>query len=244
MTPHLISIAPSHYCEKSRWALSLAQIEFTESRHTPFFHVPAVKKAGGTRTTPTLQLAEDTLTDSTDITEWIAHHPNRKWNPYGQDEHHKRVKELEIEFGRKLGVLTRLIAYQDLLSHKDLTIKAMAGASDNELRWFSLGYPLFSWLMRKGMNIHESAAQKAIATVEQIFDAVELDADGEFLVGDALTIADVTFAALAAPLIIPEQYGATLPNLDELPKTTLELCQKFRAHPGGERTLRLYRDHR
>ena len=244
MTPHLISIAPSHYCEKTRWALSLARIEFTESRHAPFFHISAVKIAGGTRTTPTLQLKNRTLTDSTDITEWIALHPSTQWNPYGKIEHHQRVKDLEFEFGRKLGVLTRLITYQDLLPHKNLTVKAMTGASDKEIRWFSLGYPIFSWLMKKGMNINADAAQKAVDTVQQIFDAVEQDADGEFLVGDRLTIADVTFASLAGPLVMPEQYGATLPALEELPQATLDLCQRFRSHPAGVRTLRLYREHR
>ena len=35
----LITIPPSHYCEKARWALDYARIPYREERHPPLFHL-------------------------------------------------------------------------------------------------------------------------------------------------------------------------------------------------------------
>ena len=244
MTPKLVTIAPSHYCEKSRWALQLAKISFIEEPHAPFFHVPAVKNAGGTRTTPILQLASETIQSSDDITEWIANHPETAWNPYGRSEYKSNITKLEIELGRKLGVLTRLMAYQELLTQKKLVLACMTPAPDSEQRWFSLGFPIFRWMMRKAMNINAASAEKAKTAVLGILDSIESNAHGEFLIGDTLTIADVTFAALTAPLVLPETYGSSLPSYEDLPQKAKDMTDEFRVTPAGQRVLRLYRDHR
>lgn len=238
----LITISPSHYCEKSRWSLELAAIPFSESAHCPFFHISAVQKSGGNRTTPVLKTDATTFTDSTDITAWIAKQPERQWEPYGSDI--ERSKAQEKEFGRKLGVLTRLVAYHHLLPLKKEIVFCMTTAPASEQKWFSLGYPVFRYLMKKAMNINPSSAQKAEQSILDIFDAVEKDADGEFLIGSALTIADISFAALAAPIILPEKYGAPLPTLSTLPSNVQNLINQYREHPAGQRVLRLYEKHR
>ena len=204
----LISIAPSHYCEKSRWALELSGLSFSEELHMPFFHVSAVKRAGGTRTTPILHTPSKTLTDSESISRWIQDQPETKWKPYGEDPTQmSAIQAVETELGRKLGVLSRLVAYHHLLPHKPLIMHCMSRAPKSEQKWFGLGYPLFAWLMRKGMNIDARGANRATKTIHEIFDGVESDAQGEFLIGDSLTIADVSLAALGAPLVLPNKYG-------------------------------------
>eukprot|EP00246_Nothoceros_aenigmaticus_P012325 TRINITY_DN3785_c0_g1_i2.p1 TRINITY_DN3785_c0_g1~~TRINITY_DN3785_c0_g1_i2.p1 ORF type:complete len:155 (-),score=19.50 TRINITY_DN3785_c0_g1_i2:1017-1481(-) len=51
---HLYSIAPSHFCEKARWALLRAGVEFVESKHVPGFHILVVRKLGGGTSCPKL----------------------------------------------------------------------------------------------------------------------------------------------------------------------------------------------
>ena len=43
----LITIPPSHYCEKARWALDYAGISYREEGHPPLLHRLPVKLAGG-----------------------------------------------------------------------------------------------------------------------------------------------------------------------------------------------------
>ena len=79
-----------------------------------------------------------------------------------------------------------------------------------------------------------------------MFDTVgELLADGRsYLVGKTFGAADLTFSALAAPVLLPRNYGSPLPSLDEIPTDLLAQIEEFRALPAGDFALRIYRDHR
>ena len=244
MTAKLITIAPSHYCEKSRWCLDLSGIKYTEEPHAPFFHISPVKRAGGVRSTPVLQLESETLPTSDAITEWIARQPDINWHPYGTGEYQTEMREMEIEFGRKLGKLTRLATYRDLLPHKNLFLSCMSTTPLTEQRWLSMGFPIFSWLIGKSLNINESSCQRAVEAIYDIFDMVEDSAKGDFLIGNSLSIADISFAAISAPVILPEGYGSPLPKLVDLPEKAQQLIDSFRSTAAGQRVIRLYQDHR
>ena len=244
MHPKLITIAPSHFCEKSRWSLQLAKIDYIEEAHTPFFHASAVKKSGGVRSTPILKLENKTIPNSVAITKWISNNSNSQWNPYATKQYQSDIQKLELELGRKLGVLTRLLAYHELLPYKDQVMTCMTSAPASEQKWFSRGFFIFGWLMRKGMNINTTSAQSAFTTVQAIFETVEKEAHGEFLIGDRLSIADITFASLAAPVILPESYGASLPPFEDLSSKAQQMMRSFRSMPAGQRVLRLYKEFR
>ena len=109
---------------------------------------------------------------------------------------------------------------------------------------FSLGFPVFRWIMRRGMNINPASAERSADFVRQVFATVEKRlADGrEFLVGGLFSAADLSFAALAAPVLLPSQYGAALPSLEQLPEAVVELITEFRATAAGEFGLRLYEE--
>ena len=111
---------------------------------------------------------------------------------------------------------------------------------------FSLGFPFFRWLMRRGMNINPTSVERSLDYARQVFGAVDHRlADGrEFLAGGVFTAADLSFAALAAPVLLPPEYGASLPSLEELPAAVVELVTEFRATAAGDFGLRLYRNHR
>src|SRR4051812_44721934 len=50
----LITIPISHYCEKARWALDRAGLDYVERPHLQVFHWAAVRRAGGGKTAPVL----------------------------------------------------------------------------------------------------------------------------------------------------------------------------------------------
>ena len=58
--------------------------------------------------------------------------------------------------------------------------------------------------------------------------------DRPFLFGDRFTAADLTFACLAAAVVLPPEYAVPLPQVPEL--------EPFREHPAGAYALRLFRE--
>src|SRR5947209_6624696 len=67
----LVTIPISHFCEKARWALDRAGVEYVEQRHLQLLHVLAARFAGGGRTVPVFVTdAGDVLADSTAILRW------------------------------------------------------------------------------------------------------------------------------------------------------------------------------
>ena len=244
----LITIPPSHYCEKARWALELAGLPYNEERHPPLFHRRAVKKAGGVSSTPVLVADGQVMPDSTDILVFIHHHPASAWRPYPADSRLlAEAEELEELFDTRLGPHTRRLAYFYLLQYPDLFLRSvLAGVGSAESRLFRIFRPAIAWIMRKGMNITPDSAERSLNYVREAFAGVdELLSDGrEFLVGDSLSAADITFATMAAPALLPRNYGSDLPTLDEVPEALLGLIEEFRMTAAGEFALRIYRDHR
>lgn len=247
MKPRLVTIRFSHFCEKARWALQRAGVEFDEEFHAPVLHVPAVKKAGGKRTTPVLVLPDRILADSTDILHWADEHGARL---YPSDPAARaRVEAWEDLFDEKLGPATRRLAYflifQTPRAYVMPTMLA-AASGPGERRLLGPLYPLIRFAMRKSMNIYAKPAERSAAVIEEVCSKVEAAlADGRsFLEGDTLTAADVTFAALFAPMLGPPNYGAPMPGFLDVPAPFAPVREAMTARPAGQFAARLYRDHR
>jgi len=225
----LITIPPSHYCEKARWALEKAGIAYREEGHPPLLHRVATKLARGGRSTPVLVAGKRVLSDSTDILLRVE------------------AEELEEVFDTRLGPHTRRIAYYHLLQHNELFLASvLAGVGGFERTLFRALAPLIKKLMRVGMRIDDEGAERSLGYVQNVFETVgEQLADGRsYLVGKKFGAADLTFAALAAPVLLPRKYGSPLPSLGEVPAELLAQIEDFRSSPAGDFGLRIYRDHR
>jgi glutathione S-transferase len=244
----LITIPPSHYCEKARWALDHAGIAYREQGHPPLLHRVATKLAGGGRSTPVLVAGDKVLPDSTDILQFIDVEHADGWRPYPTDSQLRvEAEELEEIFDTRLGPHTRRIAYHFLMQDNQLFLASvLAGVGGVERAFFKALAPLIKKLMRVGMRIDDEGAERSLGNVRTVFDTVgELLADGRsFLVGKNFSAADLTFAALAAPVLLPRNYGSPLPSLSEVPAELLAQVEDFRSSPAGDFALRIYRDHR
>ena len=240
----LITIGPSHYCEKARWALDFVGAPYSEEKHPPIIHWGWSLPSGGGRTVPILVVGKRVIGDSTEILHFLSERHGNERRLYPTDpELRRQADELEDLFDSRLGPHTRRIAYFHLLPHRSLTLPAVApGVGAGQRMVFSLGFPVFRWLMRRGMNINPDSAERSVAYVEQVFAEVgdRLADRREFLVGDTFSAADLSFAALAAPVLLPRGYGAPLPSLDQLPDAVVELIKGFRATVAGQFGLRLY----
>jgi glutathione S-transferase len=115
-----------------------------------------------------------------------------------------------------------------------------------EDRMIRRGFPLFRGLINRVLEIRPGIEREDEAVIWEELDFVAgLLADGRpHLCGDRFGAADVTFAAMAAPLVVPPVYGTALPQPDVLPADTAALVERAREHPAGRYALGLYADYR
>lgn len=244
--PVLVTITFSHYCEKARWALDRAGIAYRESGHLPIFHALAVKRAGGWRSVPALVTDEGVINDSTNILGWISERSNV--HLYGSnDAEREEIERLEDLCDEHLGPHTRRWAYFHVLPNRDLLLRmTRESAPKLEHAALSLLFPVARKMMKRAMKITPEGAERSRQKIDEVFAEVEKRLAGgrKFLVGDGLSAADITFASLAAVVVLPEQYFAPLPRLEDLPTEAQEQVRRWQRHPAGEFALRMFRDHR
>src|SRR5262249_35742127 len=115
-----------------------------------------------------------------------------------------------------------------------------------ERRTLKLAFPPLAAVIKRVLDVTPASAAQSEAEVRSAFDTVATRlSDGRpYLCGERFTAADLTFAALAPPVLMPPEYGAPLPQPEELPAATAEAVREFRAHPAGAHALAMFRDER
>jgi glutathione S-transferase len=246
-TPVLITIPISHYCEKARWALEWAGIGYRERAHLQALHWFPVARAGGKKTAPVLVWGERVFADSADIVEEAsAKAPGRSLFP-GDPAGAAEVRALQRDFDRRLGPEGRRWMYFALRGRRDIAIAyGCTGVPAWQRRAMPLAYPLAARIIDRYFDITPATAARSEGEVRAIFDLVaERLHDGRpYLCGERFSAADLTFASLAAPMLMPPDYGVPLPQPEELPAAMATTVLELRKHPAGAHALRMFRDER
>jgi glutathione S-transferase len=243
----LVTISTSHFCEKARWALDRLGLSYTEERHLPVFHQYFVRRAGGGLTVPVLVTDEEVVADSTDILQWLDHRAPEPLRLYPADaEALREAEDLEELYDSELGPHTRRWAYFHLIKQRDLMPLLLDGVGVWEQRLFRGLLPLVQFMLRRVLNLTPQAAERSRERIESVFESVEkrLDDGRRFLMGGRFQAVDLTFAALAAPVLFPADHGAGMPRLDQVPPAMAEQVEAWRRSPAGLFALRVYREER
>jgi glutathione S-transferase len=241
----LITIPVSHYSEKARWALDYLQIPYRELAHMPPFHRNATKKYGGT-SVPVLVTDTGAATDSTDILRYLDRLYPEKLYPAVDTELHLLGLELENLFNLTLGVHTRRWGYSYILTPQLLFPRWTQGVPFWEKLLFPIIFPRVGPIVRSSFDITETSGVESCREIEMVFDRVDgLLADGrKYLLGDRFSAIDITFAALAAPILQPLEHHIAPSPLTSLPTQMQSDILKCQATPAGKFGLRLYRERR
>jgi glutathione S-transferase len=242
----LVSIGVSHYVEKVRWALDRARIPFREDAHVPLAHRRATRRAGGGDTAPVLVTPDGVFADSTDAVVWIDGRmpPERRLIP---PERADEVLDLEALCDDELGPATRLWSYGHLLGRPLLGLRYGAPmAPVAERVGIALFYPAVVHLSRRHYRITRASRRDAEGRIDRLLGQIGLLlTDGRrYLAGDRFTLADLTFSALAAPALLPGEYGVPLPRVEEVPAAMARRVRAWRETPAGRHVLRMYREER
>ena len=240
----LITIPISHYCEKARWALDRAGIEYREERHIQGVHQIAVRRAGGGKTAPVLVTGDRVLADSADILAWVDERTPPEERLATDDP---EVQALCRRFDEFLGPRGRRLMYVLILPHRDLLLSFNnAGVPRWEDRAMRIGWPVITRFAARELGITPGIEREDEEIVWREFDFVgELLEDGRpYLCGERFSAADLTFAALAGPAVVPPEYTVELPQPEALPAEARPLVERARQHPAGRHALEMFKRHR
>ncbi len=244
----LITIPISHFSEKARWALDRLNITYTEEPHVPAFHRIATMKYDSSSVPVLATENHGNLIDSTDILHYLSAiaAPDKKLYP-DVPELRKEVEELEDLFDEKLAVAVRNWGY--FYQVKDR--QAMRKGWCTNTPWFeqigfTILFPFLSNLLQKRFQLTAENAAKSLAEIKEVFDLVSqrLSDSRSYLVGDNFSAADLTFAALSAPVLMPPEHLMKPQPLSQLPSEMATVIKELQATPAGNYGLRLYREER
>jgi glutathione S-transferase len=207
-------------------------------------HRLATRRAGGGLTAPVLVCDEGVLADSADILSWAdtKSAPDRALYPRSPAQA-AEVRGLEHDFNTRLGPASRCWLYQHLRTRRDLAIDyGSAGIPTWELIALRVGYPILIAIVARVLDVTPATAVSSEHEVRAVFDTVgESLADGRpYLCGEEFTAADLTFSALAAPMLMPAGYGVRLPRPEELPTYAAGVVSELREHRAGKHALAMF----
>ncbi|HEU5104214.1 MAG TPA: glutathione S-transferase family protein [Solirubrobacterales bacterium] len=221
--PILWQIDISHYAEKVRWALEYKGIDHVRRSPLPGTHIPIalVLTKGAQPTVPVLQLEGRAIGDSTEIIAALeAKYPDPPLYPIDAEERARAI-ELEDWFDENLGPHARLLPFYELIQEPEVFAEVAAesvpgplGKAKPVVGAYARAYTSVRW----GANSDQEAV-RAREAIGAAFDKLEQELDrgnSEFIVGEHLSVADITAASLFYPIVVPPE-GPLDPSLPRPP---------------------------
>lgn len=238
----LYQFAISHYCEKVRWALAYKGLDHEIRNLLPGPHLFQMRKLARRTSVPLLLHDGLAIQGSSAIISYLDEtFPERSLTPEDESLAREAV-EWERYLDEEVGVDVRRSCYHVLLERRPLVTSFFAHDGPWYARMlYAIIFPTLRKRMREYMEINERTARKSrdrlIEASARLGSAVQ---GCDYLVGDRFTRADLTAAALLAPLFLPAKYG--LPRPARIPDEVSELADACRK--ATEWAERMYEKHR
>lgn len=208
--PTLWQIDVSHYSEKARWALAWKEVEHRRRSPVPGVHMAVALwlTRGAHYTFPVLSIEGQRIGDSTAIVAALEErYPEPPLYPVDIAER-RRALELEEFFDEELGPYVRQLAWYEFGNDRESFAELMEQTAPKPIAKF--GRPTAAYAraytalrFRAG---DAAEAERGRAKILAGLDRLEAElGDGEYLVGDRFSVADLTAASLFYPLALPDE---------------------------------------
>ena len=241
---HTLSMSQSS--EKVRWALDAAGLPYQEHRLTPFVHLPRsfLLSGGVGATLPVLEADGESLQDSTRIFEWLAVHRAPFALIPSQAPLRTAVMEAESRFDHLAQHVLRSV-YAQLTCDPALLLRLWSvDASRLDALALRVAFPMLARVFGSALDLRPAARARSQRMLERGLDELARAAqDGRhYLVGDGLSVADITAAAMLSPLACPDEHCVYARA--DYRAAMQPLLQQWEGHPGLEWVRAQYRRHR
>jgi glutathione S-transferase len=262
----LVTIGPSHYCEKARWALDMldndpvSPIYYTENAHPPLFQSleTLTLSDGKVSMVPMVELTnqngeKEVMHDSAKIVEFFLPH-------LYPSSYRNEILELEEYSGQHIGATARCYLYHVSLKpkyYKFLTNMLTSQSSSVEkMIWGTILDRGIAKGMKKVMGINSHSAEASLAALRKAFNDISLkltkkDGSKKKFILDTdeveigFTAADLAFCSTASVIVCPPELSLFMPmKEDEMPPELLNLRNELRNTFAGKHVLDVYKYHR
>lgn len=211
----LLQFSTSHYCRKARLALGYKKIPYQVENLTPGLHILKLKPLIGLTTVPVLlpQKAGEpqAIADSTHIFSYLESYQKDPPLMLPNSPQQTQAWLLEDWLDESIGTATRFVYYH---------FRAGEGKSINP----SFSSQLVINVVRRQYGITPATVQLASDRLKTAMDVLSSWQKQPYLVGDRLSVADLTAAALLSPLALIPHYRQTYPWLFERIVKIHEIC--------------------
>ena len=234
----------SHFNEKARWALDWKGIAHMRRSLLPGFHIPRVLWMTGQKALPVLVLDGETINDSTRIIERLER-LRREPALYPADAADRhRALALEDFFDEELGPHVRRALFHELLPETEFAAAAFTlGYGPVTRRLYRALFPALRVAMKADMKIDAARAARSREKVLAALDRLEAELQPSgYLAGDRFSVADLTAAALLAPVVLPPEFPYPPPG--PLPASVARWCDALVSRRACCWAGEMYRHHR
>ncbi len=223
MKPVLWHIPVSHYSEKARWALAYKGVEHQRKAPPPGPHmlVAMALTRSTHHTFPVLRLDGRNIGGSDEVIAALERaYPDPPLYPADPAEL-ERALELQRFFDSELGPHIRLFAWHELRPDRErmreLSARMMPGPLSRLPRAEAITGHLASAFVQLRFRVADddaaaAAGEKVLAALDRLEAELKANGDGDYLVGDSFTVADLTAASLFYPLVDPPEGPRVLPD--------------------------------
>ncbi|MEQ8861159.1 MAG: glutathione S-transferase N-terminal domain-containing protein [Pseudomonadales bacterium] len=245
MTLRLHQFAASHFNEKVRWALDFKGLAHERVSYLPGPHIPAIRRLSGQTQTPVLELDGRVISGSANIIDVLEERqPDPALYP-GDAGLRGAALDLQGRFDETVGPAVRTVVFSELINDGAYLCRMFAGSKSWPKRLaYRAAFPLARGLIAKGNgvdraeNVTRCFAETALA-LDRVAEQVQ---NSGYLIGTGFSVADLTAAALLAPIADLAHPDMARPR--PVPDAYAELVGQYRDHPAIAWVKRIYDLHR
>ena len=249
--PTLSCNSVSGKSEIARWVLDIHQILRIEDRFAPPLaakKLSALTKGKNTTDAPVLTQTDARVFSAKTIIEYYDSQIKDEAKLFPIDaKKNTEVTKWYTLFTEKLDTYIWQYVYTELLSSKKYTCTLLKKEvpSGNRSPWYT-SFGSIKKTIEHTWKLNGQDAVVFLVEIEKIFTQVsEALQDGRrYLTGDRLTAADIAFAAIAAPVVLPVEYQGSITKFNEISEELRQEIMKLRATPAGQFVMKCYQEDR
>ena len=244
MQVKLHQFAFSHFNEKARWALAHKGVPHDVATYLPGPHMPAIRRLSGQTSTPVLEMNGETVVGSAAIIERLeSEFPDNPLHPEAEDLK-RQALAFETEFDEIVGPAVRTVVFSVLVNEGAYLVRMFGGSKSLPKRLaYRASFPLAKGVIARGNGVNpENVARSHKITQETLDRVAERTANHAYMVGDQFSVADLTAAALLAPVANVDHVDMKRP--EPVPAAFRELVTRYSHHPAVTWVNTIYRNHR